>query len=315
MKIKAENIRNTLRKIRKYGFYIPLSNVLLNYVNRIISEEQKDKISAKRNRMIQQHLWPLLNQIVASQSESFTTHGDVYTPKIWVCWLQGENKMPPISKLCLSSIRKNANGIEVVLITSDNYKNYVSLPEEIIERFNKGQFKPAHFADIIRMNLLAQRGGLWLDSTMLVTSPIDQSIFDYEFYSIKTQSEGHFVSNCRWAVFMLACKPNNKIMSLVSEAFTHYLLSTDLFIDYFLFDHFIDMLYQIEKDVKRQIDEIPLNNLNVHKLNPLLSSKYDDNKFISLTSDTSFYKLANSNPAPLNNDVPDSYYAHLKNMF
>lgn len=53
---------------------------------------------------------------------------------IWVMWWQGESGMPEIVKMCYNSIKANAGSHPVVLITRENYKDYVKLPEFIEEK-------------------------------------------------------------------------------------------------------------------------------------------------------------------------------------
>lgn len=40
--------------------------------------------------------------------------------KIWMCWWQGEENAPEIVRACIDSVRRNAGGHEVVVITDEN---------------------------------------------------------------------------------------------------------------------------------------------------------------------------------------------------
>lgn len=282
------NIRNMMRKIFRFGPYLALSNLILVYGQKLLSPSTMRRVSDNRNRRIQQKLSPILPKDITTQLPQPKIHKE---NAIWVCWLQGEKQMPIIPKLCLESIRRNANGHEVILLTLDNYLNYVKLPNIIEQRYKSGQLKHAHFADIIRINVLAQQGGLWLDATMLLTAPINESTFEVPFFSIKTPEKGYFVSQCRWAVFALGCKRGNLIMRKVAYAFEKYLSATDLFVDYFLFDHFIEMIYRTSPDARKMIDDIPYNNLNVHELSGILTKPFDNGKWNCLIADTSMFKL------------------------
>lgn len=147
-------ISNTLRKIRKFGFYIPLSNLLLNYGNRLLSEKHKESINAHRNKRIQTFLKPIIDIVSCSSQNSL---GEVTeSPKIWVCWLQGEKQMPEIVKVCLESIRRNSNGHEVIVLDKMNLNGYVTLPDVVIKLYSEGKIKHAHFADLIRIYLLSK---------------------------------------------------------------------------------------------------------------------------------------------------------------
>lgn len=283
------NAVNSLRKVFKFGIIIPATNLILTYGYKYISVEKRRKICDYRTKKIQKRLIPIIDSILQKRA-SIDLGNRPSNPTIWVCWLQGEDKMPIIPKICLNSIRANANGRNVIVLTADNYSEYVTIPKHIVEAYNSGKLKHAHFADIIRMNILAQRGGLWLDATMLVTRPIPDEIFDYPFFSIKTKEEGAYVSKCRWAVFCLGAWEKNALLSIVSEAFSEYLKKTNIFIDYFMFDQFIDILYQKESAVREWIDSIPMNNEQTHKMS--ISKKFGKDEWELLTSETYLFKLS-----------------------
>lgn len=122
---------------------------------------------------------------------------------IWVCWWQGENSMPEMVRKCYNSIIHHANGHVVKLITFDNYKNYVGIDNRIVEKVKSGKFKLAHFADLVRVKLLEKYGGLWLDSTILLTADIDEKFF-HNFLSVKSRPvDNDSVSEYRWCSFVL----------------------------------------------------------------------------------------------------------------
>lgn len=278
-----------MRKSLKFGIYLPISNLTFVYGRNFFKPNTLLRISQKRNRIIQNKIQKYLPAI---DSEIIVpTPPKLVENAIWFCWLQGESKMPELTTLCLQSIRHNANGHEVILLTADNYHQYVQLPEIAFKRFKDGQISHTHFADVIRMNLLTQQGGLWLDATMLLTASIDESIFKYPFFSIKTRPTGYYVSECKWAVFALACHRQNKLMAYVSKAFENYLYKNDILIDYFLFDHFIDLMCKRFPELNEMLKDIPFNNPEVHGLREQLIAPYNVNQMEELTKDTSMFKL------------------------
>lgn len=46
----------------------------------------------------------------------------------------------------------------------------------------------AHFSDIVRENLLYKYGGIWMDATIYMTSPFPDTIYNYDYYTIKGAS-------------------------------------------------------------------------------------------------------------------------------
>lgn len=59
---------------------------------------------------------------------------------IWVCWLQGEEQMPPLVKGCYESVKAHSGGHPLKLITMDNFTQYVSIPDFVIEKLRGGDF-------------------------------------------------------------------------------------------------------------------------------------------------------------------------------
>lgn len=290
---KLDNIKNFIRKVRRFGWYIPVTNLILTYGQRFFSAKSLQCILEKRTRKIQDVLLQSVTFPAELEDTGVEKHGK--EAPIWYFWLQGEDNLPPIPKLCLQSIRKHANGHEVIVLTADNYKEYVNIPDMLIEKYRLGRIKAAHFADILRVELLAQQGGLWLDATMLVTRDLPQEIFEVPFFSVKTESRRYFVSQCRWAVFCLGAQKGNPLFVQLSSLFEQYLMSTDLFVDYFLFDNFIDMLYKRYPVIKTQIDNLPMNNPRVHDMAPLLCNKVSDKQYEDMVKDTYLFKLSYKN--------------------
>ena len=213
---------------------------------------------------------------------------------IWVCWLQGEAKMPEIVRTCYNSVKANANGREVVLITSDNVEKYISIPKFIKDKVNNGKMSRTHFADYIRISLLKNYGGLWIDATVLVTDKINIDC-KLPFFSIKQKPDSiHFVSQYRWAVWILGCSPQiGKILfDCLENLFKAYLNKHSLFIDFFLFDYFLAVMYDEIPLVKQLVDNCPYNNPNAYELGALLNKEFNEDAFLQLKKNNTFHKLS-----------------------
>ncbi len=101
--------------------------------------------------------------------------------KIFTLWLQGEEKAPPLVKACFRSVRKHCKQ-ELVVLDENTVFDYITLPEEIMAKRRAGKIKHAHFADICRVELLYEHGGIWLDSTGFATGPIQDWIIEQDFF-------------------------------------------------------------------------------------------------------------------------------------
>ena len=225
---------------------------------------------------------------VYPESQSFDNR------KIWVCWLQGEANMPDIVRTCYKSVRANANGREVVLIKNENVEKYISIPKFIKDKVNNGKMSRTHFADYIRISLLKNYGGLWIDATVLVTDKINIDC-KLPFFSIKQKPDSiHFVSQYRWAVWILGCSPQiGKILfDCLENLFKAYLKKHSLFIDFFLFDYFLAVMYDEIPLVKQLVDNCPYNNPNAYELGDLLNKEFNEDAFLQLKKNNTFHKLS-----------------------
>ncbi len=213
---------------------------------------------------------------------------------IWVCWLQGEANMPDIVRTCYNSVKANADGREVVLITNENVEKYISIPKFIKDKVNNGKMSRTHFADYIRISLLKNYGGLWIDATVLVTDKINIDC-KLPFFSIKQKPDSiHFVSQYRWAVWILGCSPQiGKILfDCLENLFKAYLKKHSLFIDFFLFDYFLAVMYDEIPLVKQLVDNCPYNNPNAYELGALLNKEFNEDAFLQLKKNNTFHKLS-----------------------
>ena len=91
---------------------------------------------------------------------------------IWVCWLQGVENAPALVQKCVASIRQYCGDYRVVELTEENISQYISLPTYIWDKYRTGIISRTHFSDILRFALLAEKGGIWMDATTLLTGSL-----------------------------------------------------------------------------------------------------------------------------------------------
>ena len=61
-----------------------------------------------------------------------------YKGCIWICWWQGLKNAPDIVKKCVESIRIHAGNHKIVIITDENYKEFVTFPTWLEEKYKRG---------------------------------------------------------------------------------------------------------------------------------------------------------------------------------
>lgn len=200
---------------------------------------------------------------------------------IWVCWWQGEQGMSPIVRECYRRICQFNQDKQVVLITEDNLDTWVSFPDYILEKYKKGIITKTHFSDLLRAELLARYGGIWMDITIYTYSGVLDKFYDYPVFT------GHFpynrldynVSKNRWTSFFFVSRyPNNVLFSYLSDFWHTYWEKADCLIEYFLVDYAIDMGYRKIPAISKELDMVPINGCgnDVWQLLKVLPCDYDD---------------------------------------
>jgi Capsular polysaccharide synthesis protein. len=231
---------------------------------------------------------------------------------IWVCWWDGEEAMPDIVKVCWKSIRQHSGKHPVVLITKNNYKEYVSFPDYIMEKVNAKIITITHFSDILRANLLYEHGGIWMDATILTLKDI--SLEDMPFFTLKAPAKkNNSISMARfsgisdittpyrynfsspkisrWSGFLLAGVKGSIIFEYLRDILYSYWKDHNDQIEYFLVDYSIALGYDNIPDMKRLIDNVPTSTMEKFVLERKLNIEYNDDNFSSFLS-VSFHKLS-----------------------
>ena len=233
---------------------------------------------------------------------------------IWVCWWQGENSMPPIVKKCYERLLRMRGEHKVILITGDNYREYVDIPKQLIKKAEKGLLQYAHLADLLRLKLLAKNGGLWIDSTIYCSHVIDDIYTNCIFMSLRNPPYfNDNVSSYRWTSYFLGSTVNVYVTAL-AETMQQYLLTEKAVIHYFLIDYLIDLLYKASKDFRLMIDNLPLRNPHLQSLFDLRNEQFNQQVWDEMMNDTDFFKTSYRMTGVDIVDGKESFYSHIVNQ-
>ncbi len=232
---------------------------------------------------------------------------------IWICWWQGIDKAPELVKKCIESIKRNAGNHKVIIITDYNYSEYVKFPNWLEEKRKRGVISRTHFSDILRLELLAEHGGLWLDSTFLCVSNNFDTYFNQNVWSIKRPDYAHCSVACGYfANFSLACKyESRRIFVVIRDYLLDYWKKNDTIIDYLLTDYLIVLAQKNCAEVANAFEKIAPNNPCCDNLSSLLGKPYDEHVWKELKEDTSLFKLTWKHEFPLKKNEKDTFYCKL----
>lgn len=211
-----------------------------------------------------------INTVITSDMITKKTKRELDSNCIWIYWAQGWDNPPLHVEFCKNSVLKNANGRNVILISDENYRDYVDIPDYIEHKKKEGKITITHFSDILRFSLLADYGGLWLDASMFVMRPLEDHIYKKNFYTIKLKRDftnNNIISKCRWTVSCIgAANKNYELFILGRNFFFNYWKKETMLINYFWMDYFIDIILRENSKIKNDLQEIDYINQGIYEL-------------------------------------------------
>ena len=209
----------------------------------------------------------------------------------WTCWWQGEEQAPAMVRACLASQRRNLpEGVRQIIITEDNCKEYLSLPEHITEKVKDGRISLTTLSDIIRAALLYKYGGFWMDSTLYVCKKLGAEILDHPIYT-RNLPETQYCTDAMWSGWFLYAKPGNKLFAFLMESFFYYFSVHDRIRYYFMVDYIIAIACNTFPEVEKQLKAVPYNNEGAQELVKHLWEPYDEGQMEEYIKNTSVQKL------------------------
>ena len=227
---------------------------------------------------------------------------------IWICWFQGEENAPPLVKACINSMRVNLPDKDIVVISNDNISQYIELPKYIIDKYKKGIIGPAHFSDLIRIELLTKYGGIWADATVLCTSKnIPDAILKSKLFVFQ---EMDLVSNDKNSIiassWFIISQGNQRILLLTKKLLYEYWKKANKIDDYFIFHIFFAIA---ARRYSEDFDKVPMyNNHSPHTLQFELSDNFDKERWDEILKMSCFHKLNRHNDYTNNKE---SFYYHI----
>ncbi|MCM1320686.1 MAG: capsular polysaccharide synthesis protein [Bacteroides sp.] len=209
-----------------------------------------------------------------------------YSDIVWWCWLQGEENAPLVCKACLASLRAQLHGKRIIILTKENLWKYADFPEYIKTKYEKGIISHAHFSDLLRIQLLAEHGGTWIDSTVFCTG-FPEYIFNTPLFAYKEKERG--APAIQASSWLLSCEKNNPIIRLTRDLLFLYWKKHTYLYHYFLLHFFFAMATE---KYREDWDCVPFfSNLPPHILQRELFNPYSKERFSQIARMSDIHKL------------------------
>lgn len=320
---------------RLYGFSVALWCLLfpflrLGFMRPYFAMKKHKAILMYLSRRYSGVLNNYRNSVVPSESNTIDP-----ASTIWVSWWDGEEAMPDLVKVCYKTLRQHAGIHPVQLITKYNFKDYISIPDYILEKVDKKVMTVTHFSNMLRANLLYEYGGIWMDATILVLKDI--ALEDLPFYTLKAPAKksvsvtlsrfaGIFDTSkpfhnkaippvSRWSGFLFAGIKNSPVFAYMRDILYAYWKDHNDQIDYLLYDYTIALGYDNISLMKKLIDDVPCSEAEKFVLESNLNTEYSEENFARYYL-TPFHKLTwKKGFSQYTKDSKLTIYGYLLNTF
>lgn len=243
---------------------------------------------------------------------------------IWQYWGQGiDNNLPEVVKICFASVDQYKGDYTVIRLDDNTIPKYLDLPSFVLDKRKNLEFKHAFFADLLRLALLSTYGGIWIDATVLLTSEINKTILDQDFFMfhrselaqdkntwVKFNSD-YFGWDAKHKVNVLnsfiVSRKNNYVALVCLDIMLNYWKTQSHIPHYFFFQIMFNVL---------KSEYLNLNNFLIvddtlpHLLQLKLNEKFDESDFKNILNLVNIHKMTYI-------DIQDSdtYYGFIKACF
>ncbi len=138
---------------------------------------------------------------------------------VWMYWQQGVASAPPLVQACVDSwVRANPTW-EVRVLDADSLVEYPDFPLALYRR--RSDLDVQKIADLLRLYLLRNHGGVWADATTYCAAPLDTWLPDHTdsgFFAFCDPGRDRLISN-----WFLAAEPGNELVRELDQRLRDHL--------------------------------------------------------------------------------------------
>lgn len=241
------------------------------------------------------------------------TRCEITPNTIWFFWWQGEEGMPPIVRRCYERAKEKTANWNLILLTKGNLSNYLKIPECVL-KLGGGKKSFTHLSDYVRLNLLAEYGGLWLDSTFYLSEQLPSIESFGEFYTVKNHAKDNIcVAEYRWFVSLLYIKAGSSYIKHIRNMFCYNWMHYDYIVDYLLMDYLFEYEQMHNAHFCNLLDQLAYNNPDVITLSRIINNAFSGTKWKQIKKKTFCYKTTYKVAHKTEVDGKPTYYKKLIN--
>ena len=299
---KLDRLNKTLRKKPyKYIYKEMMPKKLFNKIQNKTYFKTQKMVGEDWDRVLKEYF---TNKIETEQIKPKKTFNNEKI--IWQFWGQGWDfeKLPDVVKISYKSVEKYKKDYEIIHLDMNNINDYLEIPAYILKKVENKKMGFAHFTDIIRLALLYNYGGIWIDATILLTDYLPQEYFEMDYFMFQRDDnlenkkdwedydDFYFSWNNEMKVRVLNsiifAKKNNEIIKTLLDMLLIFWEHNDLVPNYFFFQVLYTEL--IENYYKKKQCKIVSDTLT-HELIRVWFDKFSQEKLDEITKRNNVHKL------------------------
>lgn len=196
----------------------------------------------------------------------------VYSGKryAWCCWWQGADQAPDLIKACINSQKRYLpDEVEFVVITQDNYRDYLDFPQWLLDKVDDGRVTLTTFSDVIRASILYKYGGIWMDSTILLTEQAPTECWDYDIFTLR---------ELRYCLPFIGGKPGQTFYRFLMEGFFYYYHKYESTKYYLLVTYLLDIAMNTYPEIREKYNRLPEKSAGINNIHNFESLSYHMNE-------------------------------------
>ena len=299
---KLDRLNKTLRKKPyKYIYKEMMPKKLFNKIQNKTYFKTQKMVGEDWDRVLKEYF---TNKIETEQIKPKKTFNNEKI--IWQFWGQGWDfeKLSDVVKISYKSVEKYKKDYEIIHLDMNNINDYLEIPAYILKKVEDKKMGFAHFTDIIRLALLYNYGGVWIDATILLTDYLPQEYFEMDYFMFQRDDnlenkkdwedydDFYFSWNNEMKVRVLNsiifAKKNNEIIKTLLDMLLIFWEHNDLVPNYFFFQVLYTEL--IENYYKKKQCKIVSDTLT-HELIRVWFDKFSQEKLDEITKRNNVHKL------------------------
>jgi hypothetical protein len=218
---------------------------------------------------------------------------------VWMLWLQGWERAPELVRACAETWRRQNPGWTVRLLDRGRLGDF--LPADALAHVAGKPLEPEAFSDVIRLELLARYGGVWVDATVYCMRPLDTWLperITAGFFAFARPAADRMLSS-----WFLAAAPGSDIVHRWQEAARRYWENRESRDHYFWVHRLFAACHASDPRFRASWDAVPtLSAVEPHRFQPyetrLAAPPTAADEALLSAADVPVLKLTHKRPPP-----------------